>query len=216
MSPTVAAYWYVFLKGTAITLWISWLALLLGGVVGFFIGMMRISKWAALRWLAVAYTELFRSIPPLVLFFGCFYGFSYALQLDLSPFAAATIALTLTASALMSEVVRAGIESVTHGQWQAAYSSGMRYDQVFRYVVWPQAIRVMLPPSIGVYISTLKDSSLASIIGYVELTKSGLLVRESTGISFEVLLIIAILYFVINYSISLVGVALEKRFKYAH
>lgn len=158
MSPTIAAYWYVFLKGTAITLWISWLALLLGGLIGFVIGMMRISKWAPVRWLAVAYTELFRSIPPLVLFFGCFYGFSYALNLDLSPFSAATIALTLTASALMSEVVRAGIESVTYGQWQAAQSSGMRYHQVFRYVVWPQAIRVMLPPSVGVYISTLKDS----------------------------------------------------------
>ena len=74
----------------------------------------------------------------------------------------------------------------------------------------------MLPPSVGVYISTLKDSSLASIIGYVELTKSGLLVRESTGISFEVLLIIAIMYFIINYSISLAGTALERRFKYVH
>ncbi|MSP48229.1 MAG: amino acid ABC transporter permease [Alphaproteobacteria bacterium] len=216
MSPTVGAFWYVFLTGAAVTLWISWLALLLGGLVGVIVGMMRISKWVALRWLAVAYTEVFRSIPPLVLFFGCFYGLSYALQLDLSPFAAATVALTATASALMSEVVRAGIESVTHGQWQAAYSSGMRYDQVFRYVVWPQAIRVMLPPSIGVYISTLKDSSLASIIGYVELTKSGLLIRETTGISFEVLLIIAVMYFVINYSISLVGASLERKFKYVH
>ncbi len=216
MSPQVAAYWFVFLKGVAITLWISWLALLLGGALGFVVGMMRIAKWTAVRWVAVVYTEVFRSVPPLVLFFGCFYGLSFALQLDLSPFAAATIALTLTASALMSEVVRAGIESVTHGQWQAAYSSGMRYDQVFRYVVWPQAIRVMLPPSVGVYISTLKDSSLASIIGYVELTKSGLLVRETTGISFEVLLIIAILYFIINYSISLVGTALERRFKFVY
>ncbi len=216
MSPQVAAYWFVFLKGAAITLWISWLALILGGLVGLLVGMIRISKWPALRWVAIGYTEIFRSVPPLVLFFGSYYGFSYALQLDLSPFAAATVALTLTASALMSEVVRAGIESVNFGQWQAAYSQGMRYDQVFRYVVWPQAVRVMLPPSVGVYISTLKDSSLASIIGYVELTKSGLLVRESTGISFEVLLIIAIMYFVINYSISLVGTALERRFKYVH
>jgi len=216
MSPTIAAYWYVFAKGVAITLWISWLALLLGGLVGFVVGLLRLSKWAALRWLAIGYIEVFRSIPPLVLFFGCFYGLSFALKLDLSPFAAATIALTLTASALMAEVVRAGVESVGRGQWEAALSSGMRYPQVFRYIVWPQAIRVMLPPSIGVYISTLKDSSLASIIGYVELTKSGLLVRETTGISFEVLMIVATLYFIINYSISLVGAALERRFKYVH
>ena len=216
MSPQVAAYWYVFLKGVGITLWISWLALILGGVVGLMIGLLRIAPWAIVRWAAIVYIEVFRSVPPLVLFFGCFYGLSYAMKLDLSPFSAATIALTLTASALMAEVVRAGIESVTRGQWEAALSQGMTYPQVFRYVIWPQAIRVMLPPSVGVYISTLKDSSLASIIGYVELTKSGLLVRESTGISFEVLLIIAILYFIINYSISLVGTALERRFKYVH
>jgi polar amino acid transport system permease protein len=216
VSPAVAAYWYVLLKGAAITLWISWLALILGGLVGLVVGLLRIAPWAAVRWLAIAYIEVFRSVPPLVLFFGCFYGLSYALQLDLSPFTAATVALTATASALMAEVVRAGIESVTRGQWEAALSQGMHYHQVFRYVVWPQAIRVMLPPSVGVYISTLKDSSLASIIGYVELTKSGLLVRETTGISFEVLLIIAVMYFIINYSISLVGAALERRFGYVH
>ena len=216
MSPTVAAYWYVFMKGVGITLWISWLALLLGGLLGFGIGMLRLSRWRIVSALAVVYCEIFRSVPPLVLFFGTYYGLSFAFQLDLSPFTAATIALTATASALMSEVVRAGIEAIGRGQWEAAYSSGMRYRQVFRHVVWPQAIRIMLPPSIGVYISTLKDSSLASIIGYVELTKSGLLVRETTGISFEVLLIVSVLYFIINYSISQVGAALERRFRFAH
>lgn len=216
MSAGITAYWYVFLMGAATTLWISWLALLLGGLVGFAIGLLRLARWPLLRWFATAYTEIFRSIPPLVLFFGSFYGASYALQVDLSPFASATIALTATASALMAEVVRAGIESVGRGQWEAALSSGMTRLQASRYVIWPQAVRVMLPPSVGVYISTLKDSALASVIGYVELTKSGLLIRETTGISFEVLLIIATMYFVINYSISLVGAALERRFRFVH
>jgi polar amino acid transport system permease protein len=216
MSATVAPFWYVFLKGAAITLWISWLALILGGVIGFAIGMMRIARWAPLRWFALGYTELFRSVPPLVMFFGCFFGVSFALKTDLSPFTSATIALTAVASSLMAEVVRAGIESVSRGQWEAAYSSGMNYRQVFRYIIWPQAIRVMLPPSVGVYISTLKDSSLASVIGYVELTKSGLLVRETTGSSFEVFFIVATMYFIVNYLISLGGAYLERRFHIVH
>ncbi|MBI1775447.1 MAG: amino acid ABC transporter permease [Proteobacteria bacterium] len=216
MNPHVAQYWLVFLKGAGITLWISWLALILGGLIGAVIGLARTSRWRVLEAAALVYTEVFRSIPPLILFFGCFYGVSYAINLDLSPFGAATIALTAVASAFMSEVVRAGIESVGRGQWEAAQSSGMRYWQIQRYVVWPQAIRVMLPPSVGVYISTLKDSSLASVIGYLELTKSGMLIRETTGVSFDVFLIVATLYFVINYSISLGGAALERRFWFVH
>lgn len=216
MSAEIAPYWGVFLKGAGITLWLSWLALLLGGLIGLVVGLIRTSRWAVVRAVALVYTEVFRSIPPLLLFFGCFFGLSYALKIDLTPFQSATIALTLTASSLMSEVVRAGLESVGRGQWEASYSSGMTYWQVMRYVVWPQAIRVMLPPSVGVYVSTLKDSSLASIIGYVELTKSGLLIRETTGNSFEVFAIIAVMYFIINYSISLGGAALERRFHISH
>jgi polar amino acid transport system permease protein len=81
-----------------------------------------------------------------------------------------------------------------------------------RHVVAPQAIRVVLPPSVGVFITTLKESSLASIIGYIELTKTGLLIRESTDGGFVPLLALAVLYFLINYAISLGGGALERRF----
>ncbi len=216
MSPAVAKYWWVFLNGALTTLWISWLALVLGGIIGAIVGHSRVSRWPALQGCALAYTELFRSIPPLLLFFEGYYGLKYVTGIDLSPFTAATFALTVVASSLMAEVVRAGLQSVGRGQWDAAYSSGMRTIQVMRYIIWPQAVRVMLPPSVGVYIATLKDSSVASVIGYVELTKAGLLIRETTGISFEVLLIVAVLYFVVNYSISLGGASLERKFHFAH
>jgi His/Glu/Gln/Arg/opine family amino acid ABC transporter permease subunit len=212
MSAAIYPYWGVFLNGAWTTIKISALALLLGAGIGFVFGLLRMSQFWPVRWIAIAYIEVLRSIPPLALFFGCFFGVSYALQLDLTPFSAATIALTATASSLMAEVIRAGVESVGRGQWEAALSSGMQPRQVFRYVIWPQAIRVILPPSVGVYISTLKDSSVASVIGYLELTKSGLLVRETTGVSFEIFLIIAVMYFAINYSISLLGLYLERRF----
>ena len=216
MSQAIAPYWGVLMRGLATTIWISWLALILGGLIGAIVGTARTSPWRAVRLCALVYTEVFRSIPPLLLVFGVFFGLKYMTGLDLSPFSAATLALTVVASSFMSEVVRAGLMSVSRGQWDAAWSSGMRTRQVLRHIVWPQAIRVMLPPSVGVYIGTLKDSSLASVIGYVELTKAGLLIRESTGVSFEVFLIVAALYFTINYGISLGGAALERKFHFAH
>jgi polar amino acid transport system permease protein len=125
---------------------------------------------------------------------------------------AATLALALHASANMSEVVRAGIESVGRGQWEAALASGMRTRQVMRYIVAPQAVRVILPPSVGVYITVLKESSLASIIGYFELTRTGLAVRETIGGGFEPLLLLGVIYFLMCYGISLCGAALERRY----
>jgi His/Glu/Gln/Arg/opine family amino acid ABC transporter permease subunit len=216
MNSVVVGYAELLLRAAGITLWISWLGLLLGALVGTAIGLARTSRWPFLRTFALLYTELFRSIPILLLMFFCYFGLPLAIGIDLSPFAAATLALMLEASSLMAEVVRAGIESVAKGQREAAYSSGMRYWQIMRHIVGPQAIRVMLPPSVGVYIATLKDSSLASIIGYVELTKTGLLIRESTGHSLEVFATITVLYFIINYGISLCGGALERKFAIAH
>ncbi|MDG4889845.1 amino acid ABC transporter permease [Mesorhizobium sp. WSM4887] len=215
MTTSILDFWPVFLKGVATTLWISWLGLILGGLLGALVGMAADSRSRILRAFAMVYTELFRSIPPLILFFGCFYGISFAFKVDLSPFTSATIALALEASAFMAGVVSAGIASVGRGQWEAAQASGMNFWQIMRYVIGPQAIRVMLPPTVGVYIGTLKDSSLASVIGFVELTKSGLLVREASGASFQAFLVVGLLYFLINYSISLIGAALERKFHIA-
>ncbi|MDX8481852.1 amino acid ABC transporter permease [Mesorhizobium sp. VK24D] len=215
MITSVLDFWPVFLRGVGTTLWISWLGLILGGLLGALVGVAADSRFSVLRAFATIYTELFRSIPPLILFFGCFYGISFAFKVDLSPFTSATIALALEASAFMAGVVSAGIASVGRGQWEAAQASGMKFLQIMRYVIAPQALRVMLPPTVGVYIGTLKDSSLASVIGFVELTKSGLLVRESSGASFQAFLVVGVLYFVINYSISLGGAALERKFHIA-
>jgi His/Glu/Gln/Arg/opine family amino acid ABC transporter permease subunit len=215
MIASLFDFWPVLLRGVATTLWISWLGLILGGLIGALVGMAADSRSRVLRTVATIYTEVFRSIPPLILFFGCFYGISFAFKLDLSPFTSATIALTLEASAFMAGVVSAGIASVGRGQWEAALASGMNFTQVMGFVIGPQALRVMLPSTVGVYIGTLKHSSLASVIGFVELTKAGLLVREATNASFQIFLVVGILYFIINYSISLGGAALERKFHIA-
>ncbi len=212
----VFGYFGTLVRAAGITLWISWLALLLGGLIGILVGLARTSRWTAVRVGAIAYVEGFRSIPLLVLLFFAFYGIPLIARVSVPPFAAATMALAAVASANMAEIVRAGIESVGVGQWEAASASGMAFLATMRYVIGPQAVRVMLPPSVGVYIGTLKDSSLASIIGYAELTQTGLLVRDTTRNSFLVLSIVASMYFVITYAISLIGGSLERRFRIVH
>ena len=209
----VFAYFPLMLKAAGTTLWLSWLAMLAGAMGGVLLALVRLSRVAPLRWLAVVYMEFFRSIPILIVMFFAYYGTPLVLHVDLTPFAAATLALALHASATMSEVVGAGLASVGRGQWEAAQSSGLTWGQTMRHVVAPQAVRVILPPSVGVFITTLKESSLASIIGYIELTRTGLLVRESTGGGFVPLLELGVLYFLINYAISIAGGVLERRYR---
>jgi His/Glu/Gln/Arg/opine family amino acid ABC transporter permease subunit len=214
-DTSLLAYAPILLKAVGLTIWLSWLALLIGGVGGLVLALMRTSRFRPLSLFAMLYTEFFRSIPILIVLFFCFYGVPLVFGTDLSAFAAASLALGLHASAMMSEVIRAGIGSVGTGQWEAAQAAGMTYRQMMRHIIGPQAIQVILPPSVGIYIMVLKESSVASIIGYVELTETGLLIRESVGGGFTILGVVALLYFVLCYSISLAGGALESRMKIA-
>lgn len=207
-------YSFLLIRGLAITLWISWLALILAALIGALIGLGRTSKSWSIRFLTSVYTEFFRSIPVLVTLFFVYYGLTLLTGVNLSTFIAATIALGLEGSAMMSEVVRGGLQSVAKGQREAALSTGMKAWQVELFIVWPQAIRVMIPPAVGVYVSTLKASSLTSVIGYVELTKTGLLIRESVrghSGSLLILVVIATIYVIINFAISRLGAKLEER-----
>lgn len=207
-------YWLVFVRGTLLTLELSAVALLVGLVVGMVVGLARTYGPLLVRAGCFAFTEAFRSTPPLLLFFGSFYGLSYALGVKLSPFEAAVIAMVLEASAFISEVVRASYRSVERGQWDAAQALGLNFTKTLLLVATPQAMRVMIPPTIGVYVAVLKDSSFASIIGLIELTQAGLLVRQTVGESLGVFLLLSGIYFVINYSISSAALALEQRLRF--
>jgi polar amino acid transport system permease protein len=200
-------------RALGLTIWLSWLSLIIGAFGGLALALMRTSNVRILRLIALLYTEFFRSVPILIVLFFFFYGAPLAFDINLSAFAAATAALSAHASALMSEVIRAGLESVGRCQWEAAHSSGLTYAQVMRHVVGPQAMQVILPPSVNIYIMILKESSIASIIGYVELTATGLLIREAHGGGFAILGIVALLYFIVCYAISLAGGLLERRMR---
>jgi polar amino acid transport system permease protein len=212
---SIAAYMPAVFRALGTTIYLSWLALILGALGGTVLALMRLSGFFPLRWFAIAYTEFFRSVPILIILFFFFFGIPLATGIDLSGFWAATLALSAHASSMMSEVIRAGIESVGRGQWEAAQASGMNYRQVMRHVVMPQAMQVILPPSVNIYIMVLKESSIASIIGFIELTATGLLVREAHGGGFAILGIVGLIYFVVCYAISLVGGVLERKMKIA-
>jgi polar amino acid transport system permease protein len=213
MLPQLWSYFVLFVRAAATTIEISWLALVFGACVGVIVGLARTSARRSLRVVALLYTELFRSIPIIILMFFCYFGVPLFLKVDISPFMAATIALTFMASSLLAEVVRGSVQSIVGGQWDAAAALGLNYWQTMRRVIGPQSLRLTLPPAVGIYISTLKDSSVASVIGYVELTKTGLLIRDSTGYGFAPLAAVACLYFLINFIISRFGVELERRVK---
>jgi len=113
----------------------------------------------------------------------------------------------------MAEIVRAGIQAVGRDQWEAARSLGMGYGQIMRHVVLPPAVRVMIPPGVGLLIGLIKDSSIVSVLSYVELTRAGQVLMEKTFLSFQVFGIVAALYFLLCYPLSRLALYSERRLR---
>ncbi len=213
-TGNVWTYWPVFIRGLGMTLLLSAIALAAGLLLGFCLGLTRCYGPRLLRLGCAAFTEAFRSIPPLLLFFGAYYGLSYATGVSLSPFQAAIVAMTMETGALMSEAVRSAFRSVGPGQGDAASALGLGFWATQITVVAPQAIRVLVPPAVGVYVAVIKDSSFASVVGLMELSGSGTLVRQTVGDSLLTFSLVAGLYLLLNFSISTVGAALERQFAF--
>ncbi len=201
---------YLF-KGLLLTLQLCGSGILLGLIIGFLMGIFRTNhRSKLLRLIATVYTEFFRAVPLMLLFIVAYFGM-VSLGYDVSRFVAVLTAFSLYNGAYISEVVRAGIESVEHGQWEAASSIGMSYVQVLRYVILPQAIKIMIPPAIGVVIAAVKASSLASVVGYVELLLAARHVIQRTYEPLLVMGSISVFYFIICYPLSIASKRLERR-----
>ena len=156
------------------------------------------------------YIEIFRGTPLLVQLFFIYYGLP-SVGIILDAFTAGVIGLALNCGAYMSETIRAAMTSVSRGQEEAAYSLGFSRFQTIRYIVFPQAIRVAIPPMMNSFSSLLKDSSLVSVISITELTRVGNLIYSRTSRPFEIYLILGIFYFMMTFSVTLISRYLEKR-----
>ncbi len=198
------------LRGTVSTVEISAAVILLGTGAGVLAGLLRFVPWAPLR-TGVGWTvEFIRAIPLLLQIFFIFFGLP-AIGVKIPTFPAAVLAMSLWMMANTAEVVRGGIQSIPRGQTEAARSTGLTGLQTMWHVIFPQAIRRMLPPFVGLCTILVKDTSLAAIIGVFELTRAAQETIERTFRSFEIYLAAAAIYFCLSYPLSLLTQHAEAR-----
>jgi len=198
-------------KGAEFTIVLCVISGVIGSVFGVLLGLAKTSPNRVARWLSAIYVNIVRGVPLLVIIFFVYFGIPLMFPgLGLSAFLSAIIALSGFAAAYVAEIVRGSIEAIPKGQGEAADALGLNYYTKYRYVIIPQAMKIAVPPGIGFLISLVKDSSLVTVIGYVELTKSGSIVSNLTGDPIKTYLVVAGMYFVICYGISLIGRQYEK------
>jgi polar amino acid transport system permease protein len=199
------------LKGLLVTLQISALALVLTVVFGLIVAILRRSNSIAGDALSRVYIEAIRNTPLLVQLYIFYFILSPILGID--RFWTGVLCLAVFEGAFAAEIFRAGIEAVPKGQWEAARSMGLRPAQIYRFVVLPQALRLVLPPLTGLAVSLVKHSAIVSVIAVFDLTNEGRNVIADTFMTFEIWLVVAALYLAVTVTMSLGVRLLETRLK---
>ena len=203
----------LLLKGAGLTLEITALSVGLGLVFGLFLGLAQLAKTPILRWPAKVYVDVIRGTPLLIQIFIIYFALPNIIGHRIDPFFAAVAACSLNSGAYIAEIFRAGIQSISIGQMRAGLSLGMTVGQTMRYIVLPQAFKRIIPPLGNEYIAMLKDSSLVSVIGFEELTRSGQLIIAETYGTMEIWTSVALLYLIMTLTISQIVGWLEKRYR---
>lgn len=198
------------LAGLAVTVLLGVISFILGSVLGGLVTLARISPNAVLKGLATAYVSVFRGTPLLIQIMIIYYGLPQ-LGLEIPPIPSAIIAFTLFSAAYLSENFRAGVLGVDRGQWEAAASMAMPYWKTLSRIIVPQAIRIATPAVGGRFIALMKDTSLASAVTVVELTRVAEGIGTSTFRYMDALLLVGLLYWLVNTGLQLGQQALERR-----
>lgn len=206
------SYWDIvrnLVDGLLWTLGLSLTAFVLGGCAGLLVLFARIAKHPLPRRLALGYIEVFQGTPLLMQLFIIFFG-SSLLGLEVSPWLAAALGLTLFTSAYLGEIWRGCVESVPKGQWEASASLALTHFEQMRHVILPQALRIAIAPSVGFSVQVVKGTAVTSIIGFVELTKTGSMLANATYQPFMVFGLVALGYFALCYPLSAYSRYLER------
>jgi polar amino acid transport system permease protein len=185
-------------EALGVTFKVSIAAELLAIVIGLIMGLLNAQKLWIVRLPARIYVEFFRSVPILVLLMWLYFGLKIVMDWDLDAFTAGVLGLGLFYGAFLAEVFRAGIQAVPPGQREAALTLGLSRPRAFTYVVLPQAIRIVIPPLANSYVGMVKDATLVSVLGLVELLRAGQLIVARTFRPFEVFTFIAGIYLVVT------------------
>ncbi len=202
----------LLLKGAAVTVEITALSVGLGLIIGVIVGIARLSNNKIIRAIAAIYVDFIRGTPLLVQIFLVYFALPQLIGMRIDPFIAAVAACSINSGAYVAEIFRGGIQSIDPGQGEAARALGLNWFQSMRFVIMPQAFKRILPPLGNEFITMLKDSSLVSVIGFEELTRTGQLIISRTYAAFEIWIAVAIIYLVMTIAISRLVAYLEKRF----
>jgi polar amino acid transport system permease protein len=196
------------------TIALSLVAFAGGAIGGLLIALSRVAETRPLRYAALGFIRLFQGTPLLMQLFLVYFGLSI-FGVGINPWIAAAVALTLHASAFLGEIWRGCIQAVPPGQTEAAWALGLGYRDRMTSIVLPQAARIAVAPTVGFSVQLIKGTSLASIIGFVELTRSGQIINNATFAPFYVFGLVALMYFVLCWPLSLLARRMERRFAMA-
>lgn len=190
------------------TVLLSLIAFVCGGAVGLAILFLRVSRVRALEIATVAFIEFFQGTPLLMQLFLFFFGLAL-FGIEVSPWLAASLALTLWTAAFLAEIWRGCVEAIPKGQWEASESLALSFTEQMIHVILPQAARIAIAPTVGFSVQVVKGTALASIIGFVELTKAGTMLNNATFRPFLVYTLVALIYFSLCFPLSWFAKRLE-------
>jgi polar amino acid transport system permease protein len=196
------------------TVALSLIAFVGGGLVGMLLLMLRLTRRPLAERLVGAYVQVFQGVPLLVQLFLAYYGMGL-LGINTSAWLAAAAGLTLYTSAFLTEIWRGCVESIPRGQWEASQSLALNFREQLRHVILPQAVRIAIPPTVGFLVQVIKGTALASVIGFMELTKVGKVIANATFNPFLVFGCVAIFYFALCYPVSRYAKSLERKINVA-
>jgi len=198
------------IAATRWTLALTAIAFVGGGLVGLAIALLRVSALAPLRWLGTVYVLVVQGTPLLAWLFVFFFGLSI-FGFTVSPWIAAAASYSIYAGAFLGEIWRGCLQAIPRTQWEASDCLGLNRFQQYTHVILPQAVRIATAPTVGFMVQVVKNTSLASIIGFVELTRAGQIVNNSTFEPFVIFSAVALIYFVLCYPLSVAARTLERK-----
>jgi polar amino acid transport system permease protein len=197
------------------TVALSLIAFVGGGFMGLLLLLARLSQSKVLQIFVKAYVQVFQGTPLLMQLFLAYFGMAL-IGIETSAWLAASVALTLYTSAFLAEIWRGCVEAIPKGQWEASQSLALSFSEQLRYVILPQAFKIAIPPTVGFLVQVIKGTALASVIGFVELTKAGTMITNATFKPFLVYSCVAILYFALCFPVSYFAKHLERKVKRGH
>jgi polar amino acid transport system permease protein len=205
--------WYL-VEAARWTVALTALAFVGGGLLGLAVMILRVVPLAPANWLAAGYIQALQGTPLLGQLFVFYFGFSI-FGYEVSPWVAAGAAFSIYASAFLAEIWRGCVQAIPRAQWEASAALGLSFLEQLRFVIMPQALRIAIPPTVGFLVQLVKNTSLASAIGFIELTRAGQIVTGATFQPFLVYSCVAGVYFAMCFPLSLFSRQLEMRLRVA-